>query len=217
MALGRRSRRSSCSGASFAVSELLALAALAVASLSSPALAGSDFNAEAADPVARPLTLAEKYALLYEQRLPPVGFNVGALNPSNARLVRTLCDQPYPSSYSLSDAATRYVAEIQKQTGDGYNSSIGLSLSVWSVCQTEVDRPACEFLWSPGAKLSGLKTIATPPAGVELEECSLLFDDTVVTSPSCWDGANAFGPVGKTLVKSKFPAQQVRERTRFFF
>lgn len=66
MARGRRSSNS----ASFAASALLALAALAVASISSPALAGSDFNAEAADPVARPITLAEKYALLYEQTLP---------------------------------------------------------------------------------------------------------------------------------------------------
>ena len=48
--------------------------AAAVASFSpSPALAGSDFNAEAADPVARPITLAEKYALLVEQRIPVRG------------------------------------------------------------------------------------------------------------------------------------------------
>ena len=48
----------------------LAVALAAVASFSSLALAGSDFNAEAADPVARPITLAEKYALLVEQRIP---------------------------------------------------------------------------------------------------------------------------------------------------
>lgn len=68
----------------------------------------------------------------------------------------------------------------------------------------------CEFLWSPGAKTSGLKAIATPPAGVKLEECALYFDETVITSPSCWDGANVFSPVGKTLVKSKFPSQQIQ-------
>jgi len=45
---------------------------------------------------------------------------------------------------------------------------------------------------------------------VKLEGCSLYFDGTVVTSPTCWDGANVFGPVGKTLVKSKYPAQQIQ-------
>jgi hypothetical protein len=146
-----------------AAAAFLAVALAAVASLSpTPALAGPDFNAEAAQPVARPITLAEKYALLYEQRLPPVGFQVGALNPSNAQLVRLLVDQPYPSSYSLSDAATRYVASIQKANGDGYNGTVALAMSIWSVCQVEGDTPVCEFLWSPGAKLSGLKTIATP-------------------------------------------------------
>lgn len=64
-----RGHRSS-NRASSAASALLALAALAVASFFSPTLAGSDLNAEAADPVARPITLAEKYALLYEQTLP---------------------------------------------------------------------------------------------------------------------------------------------------
>ena len=41
------------------------------------------------------------------------------------------------------------------------------------------------------------------PAGVKLEDCSLFFDGTVVTSPTCWDGANVFGPVGKTVVKAR--------------
>ena len=45
---------------------------------------------------------------------------------------------------------------------------------------------------------------------MKLEGCSLYFDGTVVTSPTCWDGANVFGPVGKTLVKSKYPAQQIQ-------
>ena len=54
----------------FAAAAFLAVVFAAVASFSSPALAGSDFNAEAADPVARPITLAEKYALLVEQRIP---------------------------------------------------------------------------------------------------------------------------------------------------
>ena len=71
-------------------------------------------------------------------------------------------DQPYPSSYALSEPATRYVASIQKQNGDGYNGTFALALSVWSVCQTEDNTPVCEFLWGPGAKASGLKTIATP-------------------------------------------------------
>ena len=48
----------------------LAVALVVVASFPSLALAGSDYNAEAADPVARPITLAEKYALLVEQRIP---------------------------------------------------------------------------------------------------------------------------------------------------
>ena len=185
--------------------------------------------------------------------------------------MRTIMDQPYPSSYSLSDAATRYVASIQKANGDGYNGSLGLGLAVWSACQTEGDTPVCEFMWGPGAKASGLKTIATPcvsfvfsnfvfrerekrerrererrerererererrkklqensllfpnslsfgknkqttssPSGVKLEECALYFDGTVVTSPSCWDGANVFGPVGKTVVKAKYPSQQIQ-------
>jgi len=76
--------------------------------------------------------------------------------------MRTIMDQPYPSSFALSDAATRYVASIQKANGDGYNGSLGLGLAVWSSCQTENDIPVCEFLWGPGAKASGLKTIATP-------------------------------------------------------
>ena len=181
----------------------------------------------------------------------PIGFQPGALNPSNAILMRTIMDQPYPSSFSLSDAATRYVASIQKQNGDGYNGTFGLGLAVWSSCQEEDGRPVCEFYWGPGAKASGLKTIATPcvffsifffdicvwkgkreetgkvakknslpksfslfslekkkkknlsPAGVKLEDCSLFFDGTVVTSPTCWDGANVFGPVGKTVVKAR--------------
>ena len=92
----------------------------------------------------------------------PIGFQPGALNPSNAILMRTIMDQPYPSSFSLSDAATRYVASIQKQNGDGYNGTFGLGLAVWSSCQEEDGRPVCEFYWGPGAKASGLKTIATP-------------------------------------------------------
>lgn len=48
------------------------------------------------------------------------------------------------------------------------------------------------------------------PAGVKLEECALYFDGTVVTSSSCWDGANVFGPVGKTVVAAKYPSQQIQ-------
>ena len=46
---------------------------------------------------------------------------------------------------------------------------------------------------------------------MKLEGCSLFFDGTVVESPTCWDGANVFGPVGKTLVKAKTPSQQIKE------
>ena len=64
--------RGRSNASSFAAPAFLAAATFAaVASFSAtPALAGSDFNAEAADPVARPITLAEKYALLVEQRIP---------------------------------------------------------------------------------------------------------------------------------------------------
>jgi len=63
------------SNAVFSAAASLAVVLAAVAALSSsPASAGTDFNGAAADPVARPLTLAEKYAILYEQRIPVRGF-----------------------------------------------------------------------------------------------------------------------------------------------
>ena len=134
-----------------AAAAFLAVALAAVASLSpTPALAGPDFNAEAAQPVARPITLAEKYALLYEQRLPPVGFQVGALNPSNAQLVRLLVDQPYPSSYSLSDAATRYVASIQKATATGTTAPWPWRCRSGLSARSRATRPSASSCGRPG-------------------------------------------------------------------
>lgn len=147
------------------------------------------------EPTARPLTKLEKAATVLVPNAVPFGFRNIVLNSDNPLWMQTLCDQPYVgppvAPQSLSPAATEYVLAIQKKNGDGYNSSIGLPLAVQAKCIINGDgKPDCSFLWDELPKTTGLQVIATPPPGVQLTGCTLYFDGTTATSPSCWGGAN---------------------------
>ena len=109
--------------------------------------------------------------------------------------MQTMCDQPYlappTTQASLSQAAVDYVLAIQKKNGDGYNATLGFPLAWHSKCLINgAGHPDCAHLFDAQPKLSGLKIVASPPAGVTLTGCSLYMDGSVVSSPSCWNGAD---------------------------
>ena len=128
--------------------------------------------------------------------------------------MQTLCDQPYlapPNTQAtLSQAAVDYVLAIQKKNGDGYNATLGFPIGWHSKCLINADGyPDCAHLFDAHPKLTGMKTIATPPAGVTLTSCSLYMDGTTITSPTCWNGAD-IKDVTVVQQKSAWPEGAIR-------